>query len=173
MPEIKAFLIFEMLGRPAEHLKKTLIEFTEKLDKELGIKIINKKINEPKKIEDAKEELYTSFAETEIEFKDINSLLRIVFVYMPSHVEITNPEEIRIKNFDLTSLMSELARKLHQYDEIAKGLMIERSILQRQLEQQGIKPAIPQATQQQQAQQVKKSTKKKQTKKSKKVKKRR
>ena len=88
---------------------------------------------------------------------------------MPSHVEITNPEEIRIKNFDLTSLMSELARKLHQYDEIAKRLMIERSILQRQLQQQGINPAISHMP----IQQVKKTTKKKQTKKSKKAKKKR
>jgi len=174
MPEIKAMLIFEMLGRPAEHLKKTLKGFIEKLSQESGVKITSKKINEPKKIEDAKEELFTSFAETEIEFKDIISLMRIVFIYMPSHIEIISPEEIKIKNFDLTSLMTEIARKMHQYDEIAKGMMIERSILYRQLQQHGIEPAIqiPQSSKALTSQPIdKKSKKKKQTKKSRKIKK--
>ncbi len=135
MVEIEGILIFEMLGRPPEHLEKTLKEFVEKISKEQGVEILNRKINKPKKIEDAKQELYTSFAETEMKFKDITSLLRIVFMYLPSHIEIINPEEIRIKNFEITTLMTEIARKLHQYDEIAKGLTIERNILQGQLQE--------------------------------------
>ena len=161
--KIKAFLIFEMLGRPVEHLKKSLVEFIDKLGKEEGIEIKNKNIHEPKQIEDAKQEIYTAFVETEVEFKDIPTMFKIVFGYMPSNIEIVNPKEINIKNFDLNLLMNELTRRLHQYDEIAKRLAIERNIMQQQLQQAGIQPAIPSAGQtqtQEQAAQPKEEDKK-------------
>ena len=161
--KIKTILIFEMLGRPAEHLKNTLFQFIDKISQEKGVEVVNKKIHEPKRLEEAKEELYTTFAETEFNFQDLPSMLKIVFMYMPSHIEIIDPEELRIKNFDLNVLMSELARKLHQYDEITKRLAIERNILYRQLQEQGIQPAIQVLGQQaqQKVEEVKKEKKKK------------
>ena len=154
--KIKVFLIFEMLGRPVEHLKNTLSDFIAKLGKE---------IHEPKRVEESKQEIYTTFTEVEIEFKDMPSLYKIVFTYMPSHIEIVEPEELRIKNFDLNLLMNELIRRLHQYDEIVKGLAIERGIMQQQLQQAGIQPAIPmhpvQSAQRQQKEETKKKTSKK------------
>ncbi len=137
---IKALVIFEMLGRPADYLKDTLVKFLDRISKEEGIEIVNKKIHEPKKMERT-EDLFTTFSEVEIDFKNMNNLFKIIFVYMPSHVEIISPEELRIKNFDLNSLTNELVRRLHQYDELAKRLNIEREILQNQLQQQGVKPA--------------------------------
>ena len=145
MPEIRAILIFEMLGRPAEHLKLALEQFIERLSKEEGIEIANKVLHEPKKVEQINQELYTTFAEVEINFKDLTYLFKVAFAYMPSHIEIVSPQEIGLKNFELNTLMNEIARRLHQYDEIAKRLAIERDIFQRQLLQNGIKPAIPAA----------------------------
>ncbi len=139
---IKALVIFEMLGRPAGYLKETLIKFIDKISQEEGIEIVSKKIHEPKRLEKAQSELFTTFSEVEMNFKNMNNLFKIIFVYMPSHIEIISPEELRIKNFDLNTLANELARRLHQYDEIAKRLNIEREILQRQLQQQDVKPAI-------------------------------
>ena len=145
--KIKAFVIFEMLGRPAEHLKKTLTEFIEKLGGEPGNQIKDKKINEPKKIGDSQQELYTTFAETEMELKDLPTLFKLIFSYMPSNIEIIEPEELKIKNFDLNVLVNELARRLHQYDEIAKGLALERNFLVQKLQQLGIQPGIVQPLQ--------------------------
>jgi len=66
---------------------------------------------------------------------------------MPAHVEITNPESLIIKNYDLNVFFNELVRRLHQYDEIAKISLMERTnmmnhiqTLQKQLEEkQGVK----------------------------------
>lgn len=168
--KIKAFLIFEMLGRPVEYLKNSLNNFVDKLSNEPGVEIKNKNIHEPKQIKDANQEIYTAFVETEIEFKDLPALFKIVFTYMPSHIEIVEPESMRMKNFDLNFLMNEITRRLHQYDEIAKGLAIERNIMQQQLQQAGIQPAIPRAVNQtqQSVQENKKTKEKKKGKKSKK-----
>lgn len=144
MANVKAVIIFEMLGRPAQHLKETMEGFIEKLSHESGVEITKKTIHEPKIVEKAESEIFTTFAEVEINLKDVKELLRIVFVYMPSHIEIISPEEIVLKNFDLNTLINELVRKLHQYDEIAKRIILERNILQRQLEQYKVNPVITQ-----------------------------
>lgn len=141
--EIKAILIFEMLGRPAEHLKSTLGTFIEKISEEDGVKILNKKVNEPKRLDKAKQELFTTFSEVEIEFKDLDAFFKVIFVYMPSHIEIIHPNRLDMDSYNFNSLVNEIIRRLHQYDEIAKKMIIERNILQAQLQQQGISPAVP------------------------------
>jgi hypothetical protein len=119
--KIKAMFIFEILGRPPEHVKKTLGELVDKLGELPGIEISNKKIHEPKPVEDENAKgLFTSFAEVEVLSDNLNDILKLVFHAMPSHIEIIGPEELTFKNFDLSSTLSTLATKLHRYDEIAK-----------------------------------------------------
>jgi hypothetical protein len=174
--KIKAVLIFEMLGRPAEHLKVTLEQFIDKLSDEAGVEVSNKKIHEPKKLEEAEQELFTTFAEAEINFKDIESLLKVVFIYMPSHIEIMSPKTFQMRNFELGTLMGELARKLHQYDGVAKKLVVERNILLKQLQEMNVRPAImpigpstpPSQPQEEKSEKKKKVNKKKVKKKTKK-----
>lgn len=160
MANIKTILIFEMLGRPAEHLKETLAKFIDKLSKERGVKLIHKKINEPKRIEEAKQEIYSNFAEVDIDFESISDLLRAVFIYMPSHIEITYPKEISFKGFELNELVNELARKLHQYDELAKRLLIENQILERKIQE-----AVGSKTEEGNKQEAKKQPKRRKSKK--------
>jgi len=131
--KILACLILEILGRPADYVKKSLEIVTEKMGSEKGVKIANKKMSEPKPIE--KTDFFTTFGEIEAEFDNLNTLLLIVFNYMPSHVEIIKPNDFRIGNFDLSGMISEIIRKLHQYDEIAKRVIIERNILEAKLKE--------------------------------------
>lgn len=131
--EIKAVMIFEILGKPAEHLIETLRGIIDKLGKEKGVKVIEKKIREPKSVENS--ELFSSFAEVEIEFDSLQKLLTTIFNYMPAHIDILGPSELRIKNFDLCSVCNDLMTKLHAYDGIAKTLVFEKSNLIAQLNQ--------------------------------------
>jgi len=135
MEIIKTILIFELLGRPPEHLKETLSSFIDRVGKETGVNITNKNINEPKRVEKSQQELYSTFAEVEADFQDLKDLMRIAFAYMPSHIEIVSPAEVNMKNFDINSFMNDLVMKMHRYDEIAKGLIIEKQILQSKLQE--------------------------------------
>lgn len=134
--KINAILIMEILGKPPEHIKKTISDLVEKMSGEKGINLINKKIVEPKQVEG--KEVFTSYAEVELE-TNMESLMMLIFGYMPSHIEITTPEEIKIKNSDLNLFFNELAKKLHQYDEIAQTLIIERKMLAKQIQEGKIK----------------------------------
>jgi len=146
MTEIKADIIIEMLGRPAAHLKKVMEEFLKKLGTEKGISIIKRKIHTPKKykqkdkegnvIEIPKEqEFYSTFADVEIETKEIFDLIRIVFAYMPSHVEVISPNEFKLENFDLSAVLNEITKKMHSYDAIAKNAILENRALANRLMQ--------------------------------------
>ncbi len=127
MNKIRAMFIFEMLGKPPEYIKESLGSYVNNLERE-GVKILSRKIHEPKLLEREKEgtELFTTFAEVELEIDNITLLFGIAFRLLPSHVEIIEPAELQFKNFDLSAVISELLIKLHKYDEVAKVLTMER-----------------------------------------------
>ncbi len=131
--KIHAILVLEILGRPPEHIKATLVEIVDKMGKEKNVKVINKTIAEPKPVKE-EENVFTSFAEIEIE-TELAQLLSLIFGYMPSHIDIITPENLRIKNFDLNFFLNELVRRLHQYDELAKAMMIERQMIAKQIQE--------------------------------------
>ena len=140
MEKIRAVIIIEMMGKPADYLNETLSKFVSRMELEKGVKIINKKINKSKKVPDS--ELLSSFAEVEIEFDTLQHLLMIIFTYMPSHIEIISPEEIRLRNFEISSLCNDLTRRMLEYDSIAKKMIYEKRILENQLRGRGMTPAI-------------------------------
>jgi hypothetical protein len=156
MEPIRALMIVEMIGRPKEHLEETLKEYIKKISSEKGITLINEKLHEPKKIEHKKDEnkeiedskkpgasgketkvqveLFSTFVELEIDSKDITTLMRIIFAYMPSHIEIISPENLELKNLDFNDLFNEVIRKMHEYDGIAKSMIMENKIMREQFQ---------------------------------------
>jgi len=140
MEEMQVTIIIEMMGRPLDHLKDTMKELLKRLDSEQGVKVLDKKVHKPKilkqkdkegkpiKFEKGKE-MYTSFSEINLEVEHIMHLVRIVFAYMPAHIEITSPAEMRLPNFDVSTILSEVTKKLHGYDAIAKNAIMQNNML--------------------------------------------
>jgi hypothetical protein len=62
---------------------------------------------------------------------------------MPSHIEITKPENLVLRNFELNNLVNDLTRRMLHYDSIAKKMIYERRILENQLKLRGEEPALP------------------------------
>jgi len=158
--KINLIAIIEMLGRPADYAKQVMKQLIKQLEKEEGIFVVNKKISTPKLVENNK--IYSLFAEVEMNIESVRELLLIIFKYIPSHIDIITPENLKIKNNDLNLFANELIKKLHQYDEIAKAVTIERNMLREQLQKLGEKPvALFQQEQKQTKKRKTKSTKKK------------
>lgn len=137
MNKIRTLFIFEILGKPAEHIVKSLEKMIDELGKQKGLEIVRKKIHEPKLIKDnenkeekkqiIEEGLYSTFAEVEIVCENLKLIISIVLNMLPSHVEILEPSDFIIRNSDLSDLMTELTIKMHKYDEVTKVLMLERN----------------------------------------------
>src|SRR3989344_1350462 len=95
MAQIKAILILEIMGKPAEHIQSVLKQIIENLGKEKDVKIISSNMAEPK--------------------------------------------NLQLRNTELNIFFNELMRKMHQYDEIAKAMLIERENLNNMIKDGKIK----------------------------------
>ena len=134
--KIKALFIFEIMGKPPEHLKTALEEYIKKLGENKGVNVTRKEIHEPKPVEkEGGEGLFTTFAEVEVIVDNLNLIFEITLNMLPAHAEIIEPDNIILKNFDLSGVISNLSIRLHKYDEIAKTITIEKSILLKRLEE--------------------------------------
>ena len=149
--KIKTLFIFEILGKPAEHIKDSLNKMIDQLGEQKGLEIVRRVVHEPKLIEDdgksdskleklekenyVKQGMYSTFAEVEVETENINLIMAIVLNMLPSHVEILQPREVSLNNTELSGLMSELTVKMHKYDEITKVLMLEKDYLIKKLKE--------------------------------------
>lgn len=129
---IKAILVIEVIGKPPEHLTETLNDLIAQIDKEHGVSVREKTIHEPILMKN-KQDFYTSFAEIEVEVEEILHLAILMFKYMPAHIEVISPELIVLTNNGWSDILSELTRRLHGYDEIARVLDAEKKILENKL----------------------------------------
>ena len=129
---INAVFIIEVMGKPPEHLTETLNEISNNIDNEKNVKIISKKIHEPKLMKDQKD-FYMNFVEIEAEIEEVLQLAILLFKYMPAHVEIVSPELIALTNNGWNDVLNELTRRLHGYDEIARIAQAEKTILEKKL----------------------------------------
>ena len=129
---IRAMMIIEVIGKPPEHLVETVENIIKKIDEEKGVSVVEKKINEPTIMKDQKE-FYTTFGEIEVEVEEIILLAALMFKYMPAHIEVIEPELIALTNNGWNEILNELVRKLHGYDEVARILQVEKTLLERKL----------------------------------------
>jgi len=129
---IRAVLILEIIGKPSEHLVKTLEEIIEKINSEKGVVVEEKKIKKPVLMKDSKE-FYTTFGEVEVDVETISQLTNLIFKYMPAHIEVIEPELIALTNNGWSEILTEITQKLHRYDEIARILEMQNSQMQQKL----------------------------------------
>lgn len=128
METIQARFVFEIMGRPAEHVKLTMENLIDKIGTEKGVRVISKKVHDPRPVENSKD-LFTTFAEVEVSFDTIEMFMGIVFAYMPSNVDVFSPSSMRFTSEQVGSLGNMLIGKLHMYEAITKRLLGERDVL--------------------------------------------
>lgn len=130
--KVRAMMVLEVIGRPPEFLTETLNDLIKKISEEQGVIIKEAKINPPAIMKDQKD-FYTSFAEIEVETDNVLYLSILMFKYMPAYIEIISPQNIILKNSDLSDVLNELTRRLHGYEEVARIMQNEKIILENKL----------------------------------------
>ena len=131
--KIKAVFVLEILGKPADYLIKTLKEIITQMSEEKGVKVVEQKIHEPKPARQ-KEGFFTTFAEIEVKVDQILSVAMLMFKYMPSHVEVIEPESFVLQNNEWNEILNELTRRLHGYDEVARMIQMENQLMKKQVQ---------------------------------------
>jgi len=130
--KITAMFIIEAMGRPAAHLTETLEDISQKIVDEKGVKINEKTIHEPKEVKD-KKDIFSTFMEIEIEVESPLMISMLMFKYMQAHVEVLEPENIKMTSSEYGDILTQITRTLHKYDELARVIQMEKGILENQL----------------------------------------
>ncbi|MBN2893340.1 MAG: hypothetical protein JXL97_15820 [Bacteroidales bacterium] len=132
--KITAILVIEVMGRPKEHLIETLEKIVSDISNEKNVKINEKKIHEPINVKD-KEDLFSSYAEIEVEIEEASTLSILAFKYMPAHIEVIEPEMLKMTAYQYGDILSELIRRLHKYDELLRVMQMEKNMYAKKLSQ--------------------------------------
>lgn len=123
---IHARIIVELLGGPKEYIEETLQQYVEKIKENDAHKVIAVEIApvEPQ------DQLWSTFAEVELWVKDASALAFLCFDYMPSSIEVMEPETLVYRAADFAGFFNDLQARLHKLDMIVKNLRAENKVLQ-------------------------------------------
>ncbi|MBI1972543.1 hypothetical protein HYS50_00900 [Candidatus Woesearchaeota archaeon] len=134
MSKLKARAIIEILGSPEEHVKKTMQMILEKIRQYPDTKIVSEKMFPAEKMKD--KPLWSTFAELEMEVKQVQTLTGFCFDFMPSSLEIMEPEALALQHHAISDFLNDLLARLHQYDMVLKNVHAENILLKRKIEGQ-------------------------------------
>jgi hypothetical protein len=123
---VLARVIIEILGAPKDYIENTLKVIAEDIAKNPLLRV------EKKEFFDAKEQdkLFSAFMELEIRFRGIAGLFGFCIDYLPSSIDIIEPEQINYDSKDITDNVNDLMAKLHMIDSAMKNIKAENEILQ-------------------------------------------
>ena len=116
----------EVLGKPKEHVDSTLNGYLKKLKENSRYQVVKEDLAELKQHEDS--ELWMAFAEIEIKTAGVAEIIDFCFDYMPSLIEIIEPEELQLDSLVVSSFLNDLQAKLHGVDMLAKQMKMENQL---------------------------------------------
>ncbi len=122
--------IIEMLGSPKEHIEGTMKKYVDKIEEDYKkIKLVDKYISEAE--EDEEKKLYSVFSEVEMEVESLGDLSWFCLDYMPSSVEIVEPDKLEYNTTDFSHFLNDLLAKLHKIGKELKRFNIQNQTLLR------------------------------------------
>jgi hypothetical protein len=133
--------IVEVVGKPKEYVAKAIQTIIESAKEIKGLKIQKTDVEEVKSLKDEKlskteqkiqekaGELFSTFAEIEFSAKDFDVVFSFCFDFLPSSIEIIEPEHIEIKSLEVTKMLTDFLSKMHNADMAVKRLNFENSAL--------------------------------------------
>jgi len=101
--------ILEIVGKPKKYVEDALQDHLKKIKTDKNFEITTETV-EPA---EEQEGFFSTFAEIEVLVKNTNSVLSLCFDYMPSSVEILEPQEIVLNNSVFSGLLNDMQTRLH------------------------------------------------------------
>ena len=106
---IRAIIEFKAIEETL--LKRHMGKIKEALDKEVPFTIYE--VKEAEIVEE--EEMYSSFLEVNLSIKDFQSLIRFLFYYGPTNIEVIKPRKLEFSHFEFQEGLIELADIFQKY----------------------------------------------------------
>jgi hypothetical protein len=105
--QVHARVIIEVVGKPAEYARDALEDHMKKIRDAFEIK--KERIEKPQE----QDGFYSTFAELEMIFEKPIDMIYFCFDYMPSSIEIIEPQSFTFRNDEFSSYLNDLQSRLH------------------------------------------------------------
>jgi hypothetical protein len=129
--KIKA--IIEVAGFPKEHVDETIIKVVDKLKEDFQVN--KQEIYETIPLKDKMEGFWSAFCDIEISFKKVDDLTNFCFEFMPSSIEVLDPEELKFNNVEFANVFNDLLARLHHYDMMLKNLNASNQLMKKKIDE--------------------------------------
>ncbi|HZX12715.1 MAG TPA: hypothetical protein VFE88_04635 [Candidatus Nanoarchaeia archaeon] len=118
------------MGFPQQHVDEIMGKVLEKLGNEQGVVLVRKAAVAAEKV---KQEMFSAFAEVDVELADLGKLNYFCFHYLPSSVEILDVERIELSSVEFTHYLNDVLATIHEYNMIVANLRAENKILKEKM----------------------------------------
>ncbi len=128
--------IIEVLGKPKEYVTESIESYVNKIDEDEDYLLAKKDLEDAEQQEGSG--LYLAFAEVECLAKDVKNVTNFCFDFMPSSIEILDPDRVILETSGLTDFLNDIQGRLHavniginDYKQKNKNLITNTSTLLR------------------------------------------
>ncbi|MFT4311610.1 MAG: hypothetical protein ACMXYF_00075 [Candidatus Woesearchaeota archaeon] len=122
--------IVEIMGKPKEHIEQTAQKIVEKLNEDSRFMVLQAGVSEAELVEDSKT-MYSLFIDFEMLAQDMSRLYDFIFAYMPSSVEILEPQTLTFNTSQATGILNDINSRIHDMDmEVKKLRQVQKHMSQ-------------------------------------------
>jgi len=124
--KLKLRILIEAISMEEELLKKQLQSIEDSMKKEKSFNVYDSFIEEA--VEDKETNRYSSFLEATLSVKDFKALVRLMYFYGPSSVEIIKPAKLEIDLADLQDGLIDMAQMILAYNSQILEMMNRKEL---------------------------------------------
>jgi hypothetical protein len=129
----KGHAIIEVLGKPKEHVEQALKNVVASLKESNVFNAHDTQISDVINAKDT-ETMFTGFVESEVDFKVYDDIFGFVIDFMPSSLEIYEPEDLKLDHASFNNMLNDIIARIHEYDKIVRDKIAETVMLERKLD---------------------------------------
>ncbi|MCA9477559.1 MAG: hypothetical protein KC535_00235 [Nanoarchaeota archaeon] len=111
--------IFEVIGRPKDHVEQTIKAYLENIKTDEEITVQQEEFEPAQEIEEG---MFSAICEAELKVNDIEKLTWLCMNFSPASVEVISPPAFSMEDKDITHWLNDLLSKLHEVGVQHKAL---------------------------------------------------
>lgn len=114
---VRAIIVFELVGKPREHIEQTLQAYVASIKSDGRVLSLNEEFADALEHEDG---MFSAFVEMEALVQDVEALTWLAINFMPASIEVVEPEQLALGARDITNWYNDLLAKLHETSNILR-----------------------------------------------------
>jgi hypothetical protein len=115
---LKIRVIFEIIGKPKEHIEQTMKAYLENVKAENGIITLHSEVEAGEELED---DMFGVVGEVELLVPSIDKLSWLAINFSPASIEVIEPEKIIFQQKDINHWANDFLAKLHEIGILQKS----------------------------------------------------